>query len=49
MTKTRLHIVIPTELKAALQALADAGNRPLSREVRKALEDHVNKGYGRAA
>ena len=37
----RTSVLIPEDTDKALRKLADDGNRPLSREVRQALEEHV--------
>lgn len=38
---TRTSILVPVEVDKALRELAHAGQRPLSWEVRRALENHV--------
>lgn len=35
--------IISAETDAALRALAESGNRPLTREIRQALEEYVDK------
>lgn len=45
MTQVRFTVLVSFELAEALRALAEAGNRPLSREIREALEDHVDESY----
>lgn len=49
-TKIRKLVRVPTafvseETDAAIRALAEAGNRPFSREIRIALEEYVAKQY----
>jgi predicted transcriptional regulator len=39
----RTSILIEDETDRALRALAKAGERPLSWEIRRALEDHVER------
>jgi predicted transcriptional regulator len=39
----RLAVDVTPELKARLQALADDGDRPLSREARTALAEYVER------
>lgn len=45
-TGVPLHIYIPPEVRAALDALADENRRPLTTEVLIALENHL-KAAGR--
>jgi predicted transcriptional regulator len=37
----RTSVLIPERVDSALRSLAHDGDRPLSREIRRALEDHV--------
>lgn len=46
---TRTSVLVPRETKEALEALAEKGNRSLSREIRQALEDYVEREFGSAA
>lgn len=46
---TRTSVLVPKETKEALEALAEKGNRSLSREIRQALEEYVEKQFGGAA
>lgn len=39
----RTSILVKAETDAALRELADAGKRPLSWEIRMALEEHVQR------
>lgn len=39
----RTSVLVPQATMQALRDLADAGDRPLSREIRRALEDHVRR------
>ncbi len=41
--KTTIAARIPRELKEAVVALADAGNRSTSREIAAAIREHVDK------
>jgi hypothetical protein len=41
--KTTIAARIPRELKEAVVALADAGNRSTSREIAAAIKEHVDK------
>jgi predicted transcriptional regulator len=45
----RTSVLIPEDIDARLRALAAQGDRPLSREIRRALEDHVAREGERAA
>lgn len=45
----RTSILVTAETDQALRALAKAGDRPLSREIRRALEDHVRRETRKAA
>jgi predicted transcriptional regulator len=45
----RTSILVPAETDTALRALADAADRPLSREIRRALEDYVARNAERIA
>ena len=45
----RTSVLLPEETDRALRQLAAAGDRPLSREIRRALEDHVARENGEAA
>jgi predicted transcriptional regulator len=45
----RTSVLIPEPIDTALRKLADDGDRPLSREIRRALEDHVARETRRAA
>lgn len=39
----RTSILVPADVDSALRQLADEGQRPLSWEIRRALEDHVER------
>jgi len=39
----RTSILVPADVDEALRNLADRGQRPLSWEIRRALEDHVER------
>lgn len=43
----RTSVLLEPDTYAALRKLADAGDRPLSREIRRALEDYVDQQDGR--
>jgi hypothetical protein len=45
----RSSILDPEETLQALRELAEQGKRPLSWEIRQALEDHVERHYRRSA
>ena len=45
----RTSILIPEATDTALRAMAEKGNRPLSREIRTALEAHVARSGSEAA
>lgn len=45
----RTSVLIPAETDASLRMLADKGKRPLSWEIRVALEAHVDAELARAA
>ncbi len=45
----RTSVLITAETDRALRDLAKAGERPLSWEVRRALEDHVERAVKRKA
>lgn len=45
----RTSILVTEETDRALRALADKGERPLSWEIRRALEDHVERETRKAA
>lgn len=40
---TRTTVMIPRSTRKKLEELADAGDRPLSHEIRRALERYVEK------
>jgi predicted transcriptional regulator len=45
----RTTVMLPERLDKALRQLAAEGNRPLSRQVRQALEEHVERETKAAA
>lgn len=45
----RTSVLIPAEIDKALRDLADQGKRPLSWEIRAALENHVERQSQKAA
>lgn len=45
----RTSVLIPAETDASLRLLAEKGERPLSWEIRKALEAHVEDEIASAA
>lgn len=45
----RTSVLIREGTMTALRELADKGDRPLSREIRRALEDHVEREAEKAA
>ena len=45
----RTSVLIPPDVHEGLQQLAGAGERPLSWEIRRALEEHVERQLGKAA
>ncbi len=49
-TITRLNVSLPESMVAAIKDLARLNDRPVSREVRRALESHLNQSPdGKAA
>lgn len=45
----RTSVLIHEDTDKALRTLAEKGDRPLSREIRRALEDHVQRETRKAA
>jgi predicted transcriptional regulator len=45
----RTSVLVPEEVDASLRLLADKGKRPLSWEIRQALENHVEAEMREAA
>jgi predicted transcriptional regulator len=45
----RTSVLVPRGTHQALNDLADKGKRPLSWEIRNALEEHVKRENGKAA
>lgn len=45
----RTTVMLPQRIDKALRQLAAEGNRPLSRQVRQALEEHVERETEKAA
>jgi len=45
----RTTVMLPERIDKALRQLAAEGNRPLSRQVRQALEEHVERETEKAA
>ncbi len=45
----RTSILVPADIDRAMRQLADEGKRPLSWEIRQALEEHVERHGSKAA
>jgi predicted transcriptional regulator len=45
----RTSVLLRPDTMQALRDLAHAGDRPLAREIRRAIEDHVARSTGKAA
>jgi hypothetical protein len=43
ITSAKLNLYVPARLVAEIREMAQAADRPVSREVRRALEDHVER------
>jgi predicted transcriptional regulator len=48
-TLVRTSVLITSDTDRRLRALADAADRPLSREIRRALEEYVDREEAQAA
>jgi predicted transcriptional regulator len=45
----RTSVLLRPDTMAALRALAEAGDRPLAREIRRAVETHVEREQAKGA